>query len=112
MRKKRQQILLAIEGGRVKRCHCFPTHSNQTVGLHTFNAVSMLLILCPDPTINMIKALQFHDMAERCLGDMPAPAKERNPDLCSHYEDVERNILKEYGMYPMLDPREYMWVRS
>ncbi len=112
MKSELQRISLAIEGGRVERCHCFPTNSRPTVGLHTFGAVSMLLILCPDPTINMIKALQFHDMAERFLGDMPAPAKHRDPSLGDHYEIVEREILIEYGMSPTLDKREKEWVNA
>ena len=112
MKSELQRILLAIEGGRVERCHCFPTNSRPTVGLHTFNAVSMLLILCPDPTINMIKALQFHDMAERFLGDMPSPVKQKEKSLCFHYEKIENFILIEYGMYPKLDEREQMWVRA
>ncbi len=112
MKNQLQRILLAIEGGRVERCHCFPTNSRSTVGLHTFNAVSMLLILCPDPTINMIKALQFHDMAERFLGDMPSPAKKQREDLGAHYETIERDILTQYGMYPKLDEREQIWIHA
>ena len=112
MKSEFQRILLAIEGGRVKRCHCFPTHSDPTVGLHVYNAMSMLLILCPDPTINMIKALQFHDNAERFLGDMPSPAKHKDPSLGAHYETVEKEILIEYNMYPVLNERETMWVNA
>ena len=112
MKNELQRVLLAIEAGRVKRCHCFPTNSDPTVGLHVFGAVSMLLILCPDPTINMIKALQFHDMAERFLGDMPAPAKRKDSFLSDHYITLERKILREYGMYPILNEREREWVHA
>jgi len=112
MKSELQRVLLAIEGGRVERCHCFPTNSRPTVGLHTFNAVSILLILCPDPTINMIKALQFHDMAERFLGDVPAPVKKEYKSFGSDYEAIERRILMEYDMYPALDEREKMWVHA
>ena len=110
MRSVAQRIALAREGGEVERCHCFRTIGNPTVGQHTFNAVSMLLILCPDPTINMIKALQFHDMAERFLGDMPATAKWKFPHLKEDYEVCEMRILGENGMLPALDEREKMWV--
>ncbi len=112
MKNELDRVLLAIEGGRVERCHCFPTNSRPTVGLHTFNAVSMLLILCQDPTINMIKALQFHDCAERFLGDLPAPAKYNCPEFKELYEKEEGSILIKYGMLPILDERERMWVRA
>ena len=104
--------MLAIEGGRVERCHCFPTITNPTVAQHTFNAVSLLLCLCPDPTINMIKALQFHDVAERFLGDMPATAKWKFPDLKEVYERIEWLILDTNGMYPKLSETERKWVAA
>ena len=112
MKSELQRVLLAIEAGRVKRCHCFPTNSDPTVGLHVFGAVSMLLILCPDPTINMIKALQFHDNAERFLGDLPSPAKVNCPELKEVYEAEEEHILIKYGMRPQLDDRERRWVHA
>lgn len=112
MKSELHRVLLAIEGGRVERCHCFPTNSRPTVGQHTFGAVSMLLILCPDPTINMIKALQFHDMGERFLGDLPSPAKKKCPELKEVYEKEEGSILIKYGMLPILDDREKSWVHA
>jgi len=112
MKNELQRILLAIEGGRVKRCHCFPTNSDPTIGLHIFNALSLLLILCPDPSINMIKALQFHDMGERFLGDLPAPAKFNCPVLKEIYEGEEKSILMKYGMLPILDDRERNWIHA
>jgi len=38
-----------------------------------------------------------HDEAERVLGDMPGPAKDRFPALAAAYAEVEKQVLTEMG---------------
>jgi len=44
------------------------------------------------------KAALHHDEAERVLGDMPGPAKERFPALAAAYAKAELQILTERGL--------------
>jgi hypothetical protein len=44
------------------------------------------------------KASRFHDEAEKVLGDMPGPAKERFPALAAAYAKAELQVLTEMGL--------------
>jgi hypothetical protein len=44
------------------------------------------------------KASKNHDEAERVLGDMPGPAKERFPALAAAYAKAELQVLTEMGL--------------
>jgi hypothetical protein len=43
-------------------------------------------------------AARFHDEAEKVLGDMPGPAKERFPALAAAYAKAELQVLTEMGL--------------
>jgi 5'-deoxynucleotidase YfbR-like HD superfamily hydrolase len=45
----------------------------------------------------LLTAARYHDEAERQLGDMPAPAKERFPALAAAYAKAELQVLTEMG---------------
>ena len=70
-----RRVLAAREGGNVLRCHTVPHHGQYSVGKHSYDALSLLLLLHPNPSMNLVKATLWHDCAERFVGDMPAPAK-------------------------------------
>ena len=71
-----EKIKAAREGADVQRFHTSRTIRTNTVGLHSFNMLSMLRILYPDdPPIELVWAILEHDIPERWIGDTPAPAK-------------------------------------
>jgi 5'-deoxynucleotidase YfbR-like HD superfamily hydrolase len=43
-------------------------------------------------------AALYHDEAEKVLGDMPGPAKERFPSLAAAYAKAELQVLTEMGL--------------
>lgn len=103
------------EGGEVERCHGTPHVGAYTVGQHTFGAVSLLLLLHPAPTIELVKLVQWHDVAERWLGDVPSPAKLVSPDFARLYETAEARLLFQLGL--VRDPSAYApedlnWLRA
>lgn len=106
------QIRAAREAGEVQRCHALPHHSPYNLAIHSYGAVSLLLLLHPDPSLNLIKALMFHDVAERWLGDVPSPGKAISPQMGLLYEEVERDILNQLEMNPLLGAGEVMWLRA
>lgn len=106
------------EAGQVKRCHAL-VHNDPgyTDGKHSFDAVSMLLILHPNPSMSLVKYMLWHDMAERWAGDLPASAKWSAPDLHIAYEQFEWKVMD--SMLPMVSAanaaltlEDRRWVRA
>lgn len=92
-----ERVLAAREAGAVQRSHTARQHGDYTVGQHSYDALSLLFLLHPDPSMNLVKAVLWHDAAERWLGDVPAPAKWDDEDLRIAYEKAERGVLRKWG---------------
>lgn len=112
MESNHTRILTAREAGYVRRCHTIPIIGEYTVGKHCYDALSILLILHPEPSLNLIKAVLWHDVAERWTGDTPAPAKWSNPDLNFHLREMENRILRLRGFKFELTAEEECWLRG
>lgn len=108
-----RRVLAAREGGNVLRCHTVPHHGQYSVGKHSYDALSLLLLLHPNPSMNLVKATLWHDCAERFVGDMPAPAKWLNQRLGEEYELAEREAQKASGLeLPELTEDEQNWLTA
>lgn len=108
-----ERVLAAREAAHVGRCHVVPHHGSYTVGSHTHGAMSLLLILHPNPSLALIKALQWHDGAERWIGDLPSPGKDYDGALREAYNAAEIRVLKHWGFYEGLGeitPEEAEWL--
>lgn len=79
--------------GHVTRTHTTLHHGSYEVSKHSYGALTLLLILHPDPSVNLIKCVNWHDSAERYLGDMPSPAKRTYEILGAYYEAAEAEML-------------------
>ena len=55
---------------------------------------------------DLLLAARNHDEAERVLGDMPAPAKARFPELAEAYAIAEREVLRGMGLDWTLTAKE------
>lgn len=106
------RIAATREAGTVRRCHIVPHHGQYNIAQHSYGAVSLLLLLHPHPSLNLIKAVQWHDCAERWLGDIPAPAKWDHTELGRVYEEAERRVLDALGLLPSLIPDEENWLKA
>lgn len=108
-----RQIKAAREGSAVRRCHTTPHHGEYTVGKHSFDALCLLMFLHPDPPMHLVKAVMFHDLGERWVGDMPATAKMLNQALGAEYEKAEENALEANFIYlPKLTDEERDWLNA
>lgn len=108
-----ERVLVAREGGNVRRCHVVPHHGEYTVGKHSYDAVSMLLVLHPNPSIYLIKALLWHDGTERWVGDMPGPAKMYNKRLGEVYKEAEYTVTVAWEMFDaveFLKEDDFRWL--
>jgi len=108
-----RQIKAAREGSSVRRCHTTPHHGEYTVGKHSFDALCLLMFLHPAPSMNLVKAVMFHDLGERWVGDMPATAKMLNERLGAEYEEAEQRALESNHIFlPRLDFADQNWLNA
>lgn len=113
MNKTIVQVKATRESGQVERFHALPNIPKYNVAEHCYGVVSLLLLLHPNPSLNLIRACQFHDLPERWLGDLPATAKWDYPELALAYGYAERDVFNALEMSDMiaLDGEELIWVQ-
>lgn len=107
-----ERVLAARESGNVRRCHVVPHHGEYTNGKHCYDALSLLIILHPNPSTNLMKAVLWHDGGERWVGDMPAPAKWYDDNLGKAYEAAEDKARRLWELDVKLEPVEIDWLRA
>lgn len=108
-----ERIRFLREAAAVTRCHTFGAPDlAQTVGLHSHNALNLLLVLHPEPSLNLIKAVQWHDAPERYTGDIAAPAKWASPMLVEALDRIETQIHDYFGTAVELTPDEKLWLTT
>jgi 5'-deoxynucleotidase YfbR-like HD superfamily hydrolase len=112
LKLKLDRIKAVREAGEVRRCHALPHQSNYTIASHSYGAVNLLLLLHPNPSVNLIKALIWHDVAERWLGDLPSPGKGICPEMQEAYERIEDDILRRLELRPELTEIECAWAAA
>jgi len=91
----------------VNRWHCYPDerlrNSGDTIDAHQWRVwklcVEFAVALKLKDRSELIFAAINHDEAEKVLGDMPGPAKERFPALAAAYAEAEKTVLAEMGLY-------------
>lgn len=104
-------VLKHREAAAVQRCHTIPHVGSYSVGQHCHDALSLLFILHPKPSPKLIRALHFHDVAERWVGDMPTLAK-RIDVLGKALDIVETKVLAELGHTYGLSKDEQRWLHA
>ena len=71
----------------------------------------MLLLLHPQPTLYLIRAVMFHDTPEERFGDIPSPALWASDALRVAYENAHEAYLeKEFGISCHLTDEETDWL--
>ena len=100
------------EASNVERSHTLPHHGSYTVGKHSFDAVMLLLALKPDASLNLVKAVLYHDLGERFTGDMPTPTKIKDGELAKRLEMLEMRARDFLGLEIRLDSEERRWLAA
>lgn len=110
-----ERIKFAREGARVERIHASPGIGSHSVGMHTFNMVTMLLVLYPTASGALIRAVVQHDIPERLTGDIPHPAKVAgvmNRDVQAHLEMHLNEQVFGHDAVQNLDEDEVKWLHG
>lgn len=97
------------QGGAVRRFHTLPTIGSETVAEHSFG-VAMLCVALTNgqPTVHLLKAALFHDLAEQFTGDVPAPTKWKHPFLKTVLEGIEEDFEHNYELKVKLSPTDHL----
>ena len=98
----------------IQRCHNFLTHDVCTVGKHCWNVVSLLLVYNSNPSLDLIKACQFHDVHELYTGDIPSNVKFDSPDLGEILTRLENDFETRFFGSPLaknLTEDDYHWLK-
>lgn len=100
------------EGGAVERLHTVPHIGSHRVDSHSWGVLTLILLFHPSPSIQLIKAAQFHDCAERFTGDTPAPAKWKFPKLKEALSDAEAYYENMLGIATDITAEEKVWLKA
>jgi hypothetical protein len=100
------------EASHVERSHTMPHHGSYTVGQHSFDMLTLLLMLYPDCRRELMLAVMFHDVAERWTGDVPHTAKESDGEFGKRLAIVEARVMKALGLVIDLTEMERFWLKG
>lgn len=109
------KIIAIRAGGNVTRSHTFQYQGTYNVAIHSYNALSMLLVLhkTTPPSLNLIKVVLWHDVHERWTGDLPTPVKWVLPEIESVLKKVEQQIEKKLELFAEeLTEEEQRWLKA
>lgn len=109
------RVKAAREAGNVRRFHVVPHVGEYTVGKHSYDSVSMLLVLHPSPSLHLVKALLWHDGGERWVGDMPRPAANYSDALSYAHNEANLAAIQVWGMYEgfeHLTEEDFRWLNA
>ena len=111
-RAKSEQYVMRRQGGAVERCHTIPHVGSYSNGLHSYNAAQLCLVFHPNPSLDLIKAILDHDVAEFVVGDMPSTMKMMSPAIADELQRVEDQVEERFGLHTYLTLEELRWLKA
>lgn len=92
------RVLDPRRSGRITRYHTWPRIQQQSVGEHSWQLLRILLAIWPDVPREVMVHAVTHDVGEIATGDLPFPAKARDPELKKKIDDAERSTHLRMSM--------------
>lgn len=114
--KSGKQCVELMRFGSVYRFHTRPVLQRDTVAEHSGRAATLMIALWPQCTMNAVKGMLLHDLAEWFTGDLPAPVKLAKPMVGMLISTLEAEVEHEYGLSPLApgelySPEELWWLK-
>ena len=111
------EIMRLRASGHVRRWHTRPTLLGQDVAAHCAQALTLLLLLHPDPRMDLIRAVLWHDSGERVCGDAPSPGLERFKNLRIVLKQAELDVARDdhptyHAAHENLSLIDRQWLRA
>lgn len=88
--------------GRVKRWHTWPTLHPETVDEHSMGVLRIYREVFSLTSCEVVRFIMDHDLPELHVGDLPFPAKRKNPRLKAAVDESEQDARILLGL-----PTEY-----
>ena len=84
------------------------------VAEHVGHGLTLLLMLHPGPSVDLIRAWTFHDTGELKTGDIPAPTKWASPALNAALSDVEAEFMSGMSLIGEWDltNEDRVWLKA
>ncbi len=104
----RKVIKMDLAGaGRVKRYHTWPMSEAfpQTVADHSWHVLRIYFSITPEPNIDAVASIVFHDCGELVAGDPPYPIKAQNPTLKAEHSAIEARALQTMLLAAGVSPK-------
>lgn len=95
-----------------RRYHTKQTIGHQTVAEHSYYVAMLCIEMCEgNPSIELLKAAMYHDLAEAETGDTPATAKWTSRPLKEALLRMEDHFNRKHGLEVELTERETLMLK-
>jgi len=101
------------EAGKIELHHTLPKHGSYTTGQHAYDMLTLLFVIHPNPSINLIKAIVFYNLYCRWTGDIPLAAKRAGKEFTIHLMDLQtriKNAIEIFDNDESLSKSDYNWL--
>ena len=92
------RVLDPRRSGRITRYHTWPRIQQQSVGEHSWQLLRILLAIWPEVPRELMVHAVTHDVGEIATGDLPFPAKARDPELKRKIDEAEKSTHLRMSM--------------
>jgi len=92
------RVLDPRRSGRITRYHTWPRIQQQSVGEHSWQLQRILLAIWPEVPREVLIHAITHDVGEIATGDLPFPAKARDPELKKKIDEAEKSAHLRMSM--------------
>lgn len=111
LKKSFDKLMITREAGDIKRYHTARIPA-QSVSAHTYGVMNLVLMLSEEPpSLELVKAVMWHDIAEIATGDVPAPAKYKDRQLMYHLERLENDFLRFNNLDTWISSQEIILLK-
>lgn len=86
------------QGGNVVRYHSWMGIQKQNNAAHTWQVARIYLELFGVPRVEVLVYIQYHDVTEVALGDIPFPVKAENPIIGAEFARLEEAQFARMGV--------------
>lgn len=98
-----ERLAAIYTSGNTRRWHAEDIIGEQRVSSHTWGMTAIVLILHPDPSADLLRAITFHDAPEVFSGDIPFFARKAHEGLAAGDREIGDRWFD--AMLPGGDPR-------
>lgn len=115
---ERERVQALLQSGETERLHAVPHHGSYSVGFHAWGVATIIALLHPNPSANLLKAALLHDSGEKFVGDSPSSMRWMGTNAVlarGYYKAAESEVLAALHVpqyVGVLDDEEQHWLHG